>query len=80
MRIIRLTETQLNDIALNFSRTRLVTISGAAVPSSMAQREVMVSLKATRFLFDSAQGRHFRRESCIVIWSLRFANRHLKRL
>jgi len=41
-----LTESQLNDIALNFLRTQLVTVPGAAVPFPYGgkQREVMVSL------------------------------------
>src|SRR5271155_1621763 len=41
-----LTESQLNDIALNFLRTQLVTIPGAAVPFPYGgkQRQVMVSL------------------------------------
>jgi multidrug efflux pump subunit AcrB len=41
-----LTETQLNDIALNFLRTQLVTVPGAAVPFPYGgkQRQVMVSL------------------------------------
>src|SRR5271163_144296 len=41
-----LTEPQLNDIALNFLRTQLVTIPGAAVPFPFGgkQRQVMVSL------------------------------------
>jgi multidrug efflux pump subunit AcrB len=41
-----LTEPQLNDIALNFLRTQLVTIPGAAVPFPYGgkQRQVMVSL------------------------------------
>src|SRR5580700_9797636 len=41
-----LTESQLNDIALNFLRTQLVTIPGAAVPFPYGgkQRQVSVSL------------------------------------
>src|SRR6201993_5244150 len=41
-----LTEPQLNDIALNFLRTQLVTVPGAAVPFPYGgkQRQVMVSL------------------------------------
>ena len=41
-----LTESQLNDIALNFLRTQLVTVPGAAVPFPYGgkQRQVMVSL------------------------------------
>jgi multidrug efflux pump subunit AcrB len=41
-----LTESQLNDIALNFLRTQLVTVPGAAVPFPFGgkQRQVMVSL------------------------------------
>ncbi len=41
-----LTESQLNDIALNFLRTQLVTVPGAAVPYPYGgkQRQVMVSL------------------------------------
>src|SRR5580658_6910390 len=41
-----LTEAQLNDIALNFLRTQLVTVPGAAVPFPYGgkQRQVMVSL------------------------------------
>ena len=41
-----LTESQLNDIALNFLRTQLVTVPGAAVPFPYGgkQRGVMVSL------------------------------------
>src|ERR1700726_1572503 len=42
-----LTEPQLNDIALNFLRTQLVTVPGAAVPYPFGgkQRQIMVSLK-----------------------------------
>ena len=45
-----LTESQLNDIALNFLRTQLVTIPGAAVPFPYGgkQRQVMVSLNPQR--------------------------------
>ena len=41
-----LTESQLNDIALNFLRTQLVTVPGAAVPFPYGgkQRQIMVSL------------------------------------
>ncbi len=41
-----LSETQLNDIALNFLRTQLVTVPGASVPFPYGgkQRQVMVSL------------------------------------
>ncbi len=41
-----LTEPQLNDLALNFLRTQLVTVPGAAVPYPYGgkQRQVMVSL------------------------------------
>ena len=41
-----LTESQLNDIALNFLRTQLVTVPGAAIPFPYGgkQRQVMVSL------------------------------------
>jgi len=41
-----LTEPQLNDIALNFLRTQLVTVPGAAVPYPYGgkQRQVMVNL------------------------------------
>jgi CzcA family heavy metal efflux pump len=41
-----LTEPQLNDIALNFLRTQLVTVPGAAVPFPYGgkQRQVMVNL------------------------------------
>ena len=41
-----LTESQLNDIALNFLRTQLVTVPGSAVPFPYGgkQRQVMVSL------------------------------------
>jgi CzcA family heavy metal efflux pump len=41
-----LTEPQLNDIALNFLRTQLVTVPGAAIPFPYGgkQRQVMVSL------------------------------------
>jgi multidrug efflux pump subunit AcrB len=43
-----LTESQLNDIALNFLRTQLVTVPGAAVPFPYGgkQRQVMVSLNS----------------------------------
>jgi multidrug efflux pump subunit AcrB len=42
-----LTEPQLNDIALNFLRTQLVTVPGASVPFPFGgkQRQVMVNLK-----------------------------------
>jgi multidrug efflux pump subunit AcrB len=42
-----LTEPQLNDLALNFLRTQLVTVPGAAVPYPYGgkQRQIMVSLK-----------------------------------
>jgi multidrug efflux pump subunit AcrB len=41
-----LTESQLNDIALNFLRTQLVTVPGASVPFPFGgkQRQVMVNL------------------------------------
>ncbi|HET6216502.1 MAG TPA: efflux RND transporter permease subunit [Acidobacteriaceae bacterium] len=41
-----LTESQLNDIALNFLRTQLVTVPGASVPYPFGgkQRQVMVNL------------------------------------
>ena len=41
-----LTEPQLNDLALNFLRTQLVTVPGAAIPFPYGgkQRQVMVSL------------------------------------
>lgn len=41
-----LTESQLNDLALNFIRTQLVTVSGAAVPYPFGgrTRQVMVNL------------------------------------
>ena len=41
-----LTESQLNDLALNFLRTQLVTVPGAAVPYPYGgkQRQVMVNL------------------------------------
>src|SRR5271156_4754157 len=41
-----LTEPQLNDLALNFLRTQLVTIPGAAIPYPFGgkQRQVMVNL------------------------------------
>jgi multidrug efflux pump subunit AcrB len=41
-----LTEPQLNDIALNFLRTQLVTVPGAAIPFPFGgkQRQVMVYL------------------------------------
>src|SRR5215475_9582855 len=41
-----LTESQLNDIALNFLRTQLVTVPGASVPFPYGgkQRQVMVNL------------------------------------
>src|SRR5215813_11901563 len=42
-----LTEPQLNDIALNFLRTQLVTVPGAAIPFPYGgkQRQIMVDLK-----------------------------------
>jgi multidrug efflux pump subunit AcrB len=42
-----LSEPQLNDLALNFLRTQIVTVPGAAVPYPYGgkQRQVMVSLK-----------------------------------
>jgi len=45
-----LTEPQLNDIALNFLRTQLVTVPGAAVPYPFGgkSRQVMVSLNQAR--------------------------------
>jgi len=45
-----LTEPQLNDLALNFLRTQLVTVPGAAVPYPYGgkQRQVMVSLNPQR--------------------------------
>src|SRR6202030_2613964 len=41
-----LTEPQLNDIALNFLRTQLITVPGAAVPYPYGgkQRQVMINL------------------------------------
>ncbi len=41
-----MTEAQLNDVALNFLRTQLVTVPGAAIPYPYGgkQRQVMVSL------------------------------------
>src|SRR5580700_3234570 len=45
-----LTEPQLNDLALNFLRTQLVTVPGAAIPYPYGgkQRQVMVSLNSQR--------------------------------
>jgi multidrug efflux pump subunit AcrB len=45
-----LTEPQLNDIALNFLRTQLVTVPGASVPFPFGgkQRQVMVNLNQGR--------------------------------
>jgi CzcA family heavy metal efflux pump len=45
-----LTESQLNDIALNFLRTQLVTVPGASVPFPFGgkQRQVMVNLNQGR--------------------------------
>src|ERR1700744_6066486 len=45
-----LTEPQLNDIALNFLRTQLVTVPGAAVPFPYGgkKRQVMVNLNPNR--------------------------------
>jgi CzcA family heavy metal efflux pump len=45
-----LTEPQLNDIALNFLRTQLVTVPGASVPFPFGgkQRQIMVTLNQER--------------------------------
>jgi multidrug efflux pump subunit AcrB len=45
----RLTEQQLNDYALNFIRTRLVTVPGAAIPYPYGgkQRQIQVDLDTT---------------------------------
>ena len=45
-----MTEPQLNDIAMNFLRTQLVTVPGASVPFPFGgkQRQIMVSLDQTR--------------------------------
>jgi multidrug efflux pump subunit AcrB len=45
-----LTEPQLNDLALNFLRTQLVTVPGAAVPFPYGgkTRQVMVNLNPLR--------------------------------
>jgi multidrug efflux pump subunit AcrB len=45
-----LTEPQLNDIAMNFLRTQLVTVPGAAVPFPYGgkTRQVMVNINPNR--------------------------------
>ena len=58
----KLSEQDLNDYALNFIRTRLVTVPGAAVPYPYGgkQRQVQVDLNTTALQAKGFSPRHFR--------------------